>query len=132
MVLRLKRLRASALCVAEGQLLLVRLRDPVTGEEALYPPGGAIEAGAEPEAARDARRHRGRRFQSQRNSHAALVAEPSASASSSPRRSPSSCTGRSPTRLLPSDPPPAQQSATSHPFEDCGASCSQYYELDHQ
>lgn len=51
MVLCVKRLRASALCVAEGQLLLVRLRDPVTGEEALYPPGGAIEAGEEPEAA---------------------------------------------------------------------------------
>jgi 8-oxo-dGTP pyrophosphatase MutT (NUDIX family) len=38
-------------CEAEGQLLVVRLRDPVTGEEALYPPGGGIEEGEEPEAA---------------------------------------------------------------------------------
>jgi len=43
-----RRLRASALCLAEGRLLVVRLRDPVTGEEALYPPGGAIEEGEGP------------------------------------------------------------------------------------
>jgi 8-oxo-dGTP pyrophosphatase MutT (NUDIX family) len=46
-----KRLRASVVCEAEGQLLLVRLRDPVTGEEALYPPGGGVEAGETPEQA---------------------------------------------------------------------------------
>jgi 8-oxo-dGTP pyrophosphatase MutT (NUDIX family) len=43
-----KRLRASAVCVAEGHLLVVRLRDPVTGVVALYPPGGAVEAGETP------------------------------------------------------------------------------------
>jgi ADP-ribose pyrophosphatase YjhB (NUDIX family) len=42
------RLRASAVCVAEGHLLVVRLRDPVTGVVALYPPGGAVEAGEVP------------------------------------------------------------------------------------
>lgn len=42
------RRRASAVCRAEGHLLVVRLRDPSTGEEALYPPGGAIEAGEQP------------------------------------------------------------------------------------
>lgn len=46
-----QRLRASALCLADGHLLLVRLRDPVTRVEALYPPGGAIEAGETPEEA---------------------------------------------------------------------------------
>jgi 8-oxo-dGTP pyrophosphatase MutT (NUDIX family) len=46
-----QRVRASALCLAEGHLLLVRLRDPVTGVEALYPPGGAIEPGETPEEA---------------------------------------------------------------------------------
>jgi 8-oxo-dGTP pyrophosphatase MutT (NUDIX family) len=40
-----KRLRASAVCEAEGCLLLVRLRDPVSGVEGAYPPGGAVEAG---------------------------------------------------------------------------------------
>jgi 8-oxo-dGTP pyrophosphatase MutT (NUDIX family) len=40
-------------CEALGRLLLVRLRDPVSGVEALYPPGGGIEAGETPaEAAR--------------------------------------------------------------------------------
>jgi 8-oxo-dGTP pyrophosphatase MutT (NUDIX family) len=43
-----KRLRACAVCVAEGHLLLVRLRDPVTGEEGVYPPGGAVEPGETP------------------------------------------------------------------------------------
>ena len=41
-------MRASALCLAAGRLLVVRLRDPVTGEESLYPPGGAIEEGERP------------------------------------------------------------------------------------
>lgn len=33
------------MCVAEGHLLVVRLRDPVSGVEGIYPPGGAIEPG---------------------------------------------------------------------------------------
>ncbi len=37
------------MCEAEGRLLLVRLRDPVTGVEALYPPGGGVEPGERPE-----------------------------------------------------------------------------------
>lgn len=48
-----KRLRASVVCEAEGHLLVVRLRDPVSGVEGLFPPGGGIEAGESPaEAAR--------------------------------------------------------------------------------
>lgn len=35
-------------CQAEGHLLVVWLRDPVTGIEALYPPGGGIEEGETP------------------------------------------------------------------------------------
>ena len=42
------RLRASAVCRAEGHLLLVRLRDPVSGVVAHFPPGGAVEAGETP------------------------------------------------------------------------------------
>jgi 8-oxo-dGTP pyrophosphatase MutT (NUDIX family) len=42
------RLRASAVCEAEGHLLVVRLRDPVSCLEALYPPGGAVEDGEAP------------------------------------------------------------------------------------
>lgn len=42
------RLRASAVCVTAGHLLLVRLRDPVTREVALYPPGGGVEPGEAP------------------------------------------------------------------------------------
>jgi 8-oxo-dGTP pyrophosphatase MutT (NUDIX family) len=34
--------------VAEAHLLLVRLRDPVTGDESLYPPGGGVELGERP------------------------------------------------------------------------------------
>lgn len=37
------------MCLAQGHLLLVRLRDPVSGVEALYPPGGGIEPGESPE-----------------------------------------------------------------------------------
>jgi 8-oxo-dGTP pyrophosphatase MutT (NUDIX family) len=48
-----KRLRASAVCVASGHLLVVHLCDPVTGVEAPYPPGGGIEPG---ETAADAAR----------------------------------------------------------------------------
>ena len=44
----MKRLRASVVCEAEGYLLLVRLRDPVSGVEALYPPGGGVEEGEAP------------------------------------------------------------------------------------
>jgi 8-oxo-dGTP pyrophosphatase MutT (NUDIX family) len=42
------RLRASVVCEAEGHLLVVRLRDPATGVDALFPPGGAIESGETP------------------------------------------------------------------------------------
>ncbi len=44
-----KRHRASVVCVAEGHLLLVRLRDPVSGFVAPYPPGGRVEDGESPE-----------------------------------------------------------------------------------
>jgi 8-oxo-dGTP pyrophosphatase MutT (NUDIX family) len=43
-----KRARASVICEAEGHLLVVRLRDPVTNDEALFPPGGGIEPGETP------------------------------------------------------------------------------------
>jgi 8-oxo-dGTP pyrophosphatase MutT (NUDIX family) len=43
-----KRLRASAVCEAEGRLLVVRLRDPVSGLEAFFPPGGGVEPGETP------------------------------------------------------------------------------------
>jgi len=43
-----KRLRASAVCEAEGHLLVVRLRDPSSGVEAVYPPGGGVEPGEVP------------------------------------------------------------------------------------
>jgi 8-oxo-dGTP diphosphatase len=43
-----KRLRASVVCEAEGRLLVVRLRDPVSGLDALFPPGGGIEPGETP------------------------------------------------------------------------------------
>lgn len=36
------------MCEAEGQLLVVRLRDPVSGVEAIYPPGGGVEPGEAP------------------------------------------------------------------------------------
>lgn len=42
------RLRASVVCEAEGHLLVVRLRDPVTGVVAVFPPGGGIEPGETP------------------------------------------------------------------------------------
>jgi len=45
------RLRASTVCRAEGRLLVVRLRDPVSGVEAMYPPGGAVEANETPSEA---------------------------------------------------------------------------------
>jgi 8-oxo-dGTP pyrophosphatase MutT (NUDIX family) len=46
-----KRVRASAVCRHGDRLLVVRLRDPVSGIEAVFPPGGAIEAGEMPSAA---------------------------------------------------------------------------------
>lgn len=36
------------MCEAEGHLLVVRLRDPVSLLEAFFPPGGAVEAGESP------------------------------------------------------------------------------------
>lgn len=44
-----QRVRASVVCEGDGKLLVVRLRDPVSGEEALYPPGGSVEPGELPE-----------------------------------------------------------------------------------
>lgn len=40
--------RASSVCVANGKVLMVNLKDPVTGVERLFPPGGKIEAGETP------------------------------------------------------------------------------------
>jgi 8-oxo-dGTP pyrophosphatase MutT (NUDIX family) len=40
-----ERIRASVVCVHEGELLCVRLRDPKTGIAQLFPPGGAIKPG---------------------------------------------------------------------------------------
>jgi 8-oxo-dGTP pyrophosphatase MutT (NUDIX family) len=42
---RMRRERASAVCVRDGELLCVRLRDPATSIARLYVPGGGIEAG---------------------------------------------------------------------------------------
>ena len=47
----MERLRASIVCEAEGHLLVVRLRDPLTGAVALYPPGGQVEPAETPELA---------------------------------------------------------------------------------
>lgn len=43
-----RRLRASVVCEAEGHLLVVQLRDPVSGLAAFYPPGGGVEPGEQP------------------------------------------------------------------------------------
>jgi 8-oxo-dGTP pyrophosphatase MutT (NUDIX family) len=50
------RVRASVVCVDRGELLCVRLRDPVSGVARLFVPGGAIEPGETPAqaAAREA------------------------------------------------------------------------------
>ena len=44
----MKRERASVVCVHQGKLLTVLLRDPVTHTAQLYVPGGAIEAAETP------------------------------------------------------------------------------------
>jgi 8-oxo-dGTP pyrophosphatase MutT (NUDIX family) len=44
----MKRKRASVVCVHEGKLLTVLLRDPVTHMARLFVPGGAIEAAETP------------------------------------------------------------------------------------
>lgn len=44
----MRRQRASAVCVDQGQLLCVRLRDPATGVARLFVPGGGIDAGETP------------------------------------------------------------------------------------
>jgi tRNA(adenine34) deaminase len=51
-----QRERASVVCVDVGALLCVRLRDPQSGVERLFPPGGAIEPNESPAqaAAREA------------------------------------------------------------------------------
>jgi ADP-ribose pyrophosphatase YjhB (NUDIX family) len=43
-----RRLRASVVCEAEQHLLVVRLRDPVTGVDSFFPPGGRVESGETP------------------------------------------------------------------------------------
>jgi 8-oxo-dGTP pyrophosphatase MutT (NUDIX family) len=47
----LERTRASVVCVHQGRLLCVKLRDPLTRVARLFPPGGAIEPGEAPLAA---------------------------------------------------------------------------------
>ena len=47
----LTRLRASVLCLHDGKLLIVRMKEPKTGVIRPYPPGGAIDEGESPEAA---------------------------------------------------------------------------------
>lgn len=42
-VCAMRRMRASAVCVHEGELLCVRLRDPVSRVARLFVPGGAVE-----------------------------------------------------------------------------------------
>jgi 8-oxo-dGTP pyrophosphatase MutT (NUDIX family) len=51
-----ERIRASAVCVWRGQLLCVRMRDPMSGVARLFPPGGGMEPGEAPSeaAAREA------------------------------------------------------------------------------
>lgn len=44
------RKRSSAICVENGRLLMVAMKDPFTGVEFLVPPGGQIETGETPEA----------------------------------------------------------------------------------
>jgi 8-oxo-dGTP pyrophosphatase MutT (NUDIX family) len=44
----MRRERASAVCVDDGALLCVRLRDPASGIARLYVPGGGIEPGETP------------------------------------------------------------------------------------
>jgi tRNA(adenine34) deaminase len=58
---RMRRERASAVCVHEGELLCVRLRDPATAIARLYVPGGGIDAGETKAAAaeREAREETG-------------------------------------------------------------------------
>lgn len=45
------RLRASVLCMREGKLLVVCLKDPVSGQKYRFPPGGQIEKGESPKEA---------------------------------------------------------------------------------
>jgi 8-oxo-dGTP pyrophosphatase MutT (NUDIX family) len=44
----MRRERASAVCVDDGALLCVRLRDPASGVARLYVPGGGIDPGETP------------------------------------------------------------------------------------
>jgi len=48
---RRRRVRASSLCVENGNLLLVRLLEPETQTILAFPPGGEVEPGELPEAA---------------------------------------------------------------------------------
>ena len=58
---KLRRTRAAVVCVDGGDLLSVRLRDPVSGVARLFVPGGEIEPGEAPAAAaaREAREETG-------------------------------------------------------------------------
>ena len=40
-----KRIRTAAVCLSQGKILIVRLKDPTSGAEFLTPPGGGIEVG---------------------------------------------------------------------------------------
>lgn len=48
---KLSRTRASAVCVHDGKLLCVRLRDPHTSVSRLFVPGGKVESGETPREA---------------------------------------------------------------------------------
>lgn len=48
MAVVIARLRASVVCVVEGHLLVVRLRDPISGTVYHFVPGGAVEPGERP------------------------------------------------------------------------------------
>ena len=65
MASRTPRRRASVVCCAADRLLVVRLKDPTTTIEGLFPPGGAVEAGETPAeaAAREALEETGVRVQ---------------------------------------------------------------------
>jgi len=45
------KIRSTCLCIDEDRLLLIQMKDPVSGELFWYPPGGKLEAG---ESAHDA------------------------------------------------------------------------------
>lgn len=48
MITTTNRIRASAVCVHNGQLLTVQLKDPITGLVRPFPPGGELEVNEQP------------------------------------------------------------------------------------